>query len=63
MTEKELLELAVVLLIENRSRTDEGEFADFLNEHYCLDKFNEMYINLLDKFFYKYAMIKTEKSE
>lgn len=65
MTPNEYLELQTMLLIENRSycSDDKGQFYKYLNERYDLDKFNERYIQLLDKFLNKYALNNTEKSE
>ena len=58
-------EFIIMLLIENRSycSDDKGQFYEYLNERYDLDKFNERYIQLLDKFLNKYALNNTEKSE
>ena len=57
-------EFIIMLLIENRSfQQDEKRFYDYLKEHYDLDKFNERYMELLDKFMKPYALNNTEKSE
>ena len=58
-------EFIIMLLIENRSycSKDEGIFYDYLKEHYDLNKFNDRYRELLDKFLNDYALNKTEKSE
>jgi uncharacterized protein YutD len=58
-------EFIIMLLIENRSYTsnDGDSFYNFIKEHYNLEKFNERYMELLDKFMKPYALNKTEKSE
>ena len=58
-------EFIIMLLIENRSycSKDGGTFYDYLKEHYDLNKFNERYMELLDKFMKSYALNNTEKSE
>ncbi len=65
MNSEEKQEFTIMLLIENRSYTssDGGSFYDFIKEHYNLEKFNERYMELLDKFMKPYALNKTEKSE
>ena len=65
MTPNEYLELQTMLLIENRSyiSNDGGSFYDFIKGHYNLEKFNERYMELLDKFMKPYALNNTEKSE
>ena len=65
MTLEETQELCLMLLIENRSLKDEhDEFFKYLNNHYDLDKFNNKYIKLVDKYMTdNYALNKTEKSE
>ena len=58
-------EFIIMLLIENRSflTDDNGNFFNYLKEHYDLNKFNERYMELLDDFMKSYALNKTEKSE
>jgi len=64
ISNNECIEFIVMLLIENRSRNDiSGDFVSFLKKHYNMEKFNERYMILLDKFMYKYALNKTEKSD
>ena len=54
-----------MLLIENRSylSNDNGNFYNYLKEHYDLEKFNKRYVELLDEFMKSYALNNTEKSE
>lgn len=64
ISNNECIEFIVMLLIENRSHNDiSGDFVSFLRKHYNMEKFNERYMILLDKFMYKYALNKTEKSD
>ena len=58
-------EFIIMLLIENRSflADDNGNFFNYLKEHYDLEKFNKRYLELLDEFLKPYALNNTEKSE
>ena len=62
---KELLKLTILQLIKleyNFSPKHSG-FADWLEEHFDLEKLDDDYIPLLDRFLNEYALNKTEKSE
>jgi len=65
MGNRENEEFIIMLLIENRAllQSDREDFLDYLKEHYNLEKFNERYTQLLDKFMNDYALNKTEKSD
>ena len=51
-----------MLLIENNCFNN-IKFADYVKKYYDVNKFNNRYMELLDKFLNKYALNKPEKSE
>ena len=55
-------EFIIILLIGNNCFNN-IEFSDYIKEHYNIDKFNNRYMELLDKFLNEYALNNTEKSE
>ena len=62
MGSREKEEFIVMLLIENNCFNN-IKFADYIKEHYNIDKFNNRYMKLLDNFLNEYALNKTEKSD
>lgn len=55
-------EFIIMLLIERLSYKDDN-FNDYFHNNYDVNKFNERYRELLDKFLDPYALNKTEKSD
>ena len=62
MSSREKEEFIIMLLIENNCFNN-IKFSDYIKEHYDVDKFNNIYMELLDSFLNEYALNKTEKSE
>lgn len=55
-------EFIIMLLIERLSYKDDN-FNDYFHNNYDVNKFNDRYRELLDKFLDPYALNKTEKSD
>ena len=62
MNVAEYIEFISMLLIENNCYNN-IKFADYVKKYYDVNKFNNRYMELLDKFLNKYALNKPEKSE
>lgn len=62
MNFREREEFAILLLLENNCYNS-MQFANHIKDNYDIDKFNNRYRELLDKFLNDYALNKTEKSD
>lgn len=62
MTVEEYLEFLTMLLVENKCLKQE-EFLDYVDKKCNINKFNNRYDDLLDKFLNQYVVTKAEKSD
>lgn len=62
MTVEEYLEFLTMLLVENKCLKQE-EFLDYVGKKCSINKFNDRYDDLLDKFLNQYVVTKAEKSD
>lgn len=62
MTVEEYLEFLTMLLVENKCLKQE-EFLYYVDKKCNINKFNNRYGDLLDKFLNQYVVTKAEKSD